>query len=100
MNVQKYPPELWRKNPRMEFPNYDGLEWLANKQKWDKPLDTISIPTGIFKDQPGCNRNPATVAVTVNNKLGDIMPKRRNIAWVFLVLYTFVGTYFAVLKVG
>lgn len=78
MNVQKLPVERFRKDPRLEFPNYDGLEWAANKIKWDSPYDTVSVPTGMFKDQDDCNKNPVSISVSIFNKLGLAMPHRRN----------------------
>jgi hypothetical protein len=36
---------------RLYYPNYAGPEWFIPKQKWDNPMDTFNIPTGMFKDQ-------------------------------------------------
>lgn len=78
MYVDKYPVEAFRSSPRMTYPNYEGLEWAANKAKWPNPYDTYSVPTGMFKDQAGCNNNPVTVVATIFNKLGRAMPPKRN----------------------
>ncbi len=80
MNVDKLPPEVFREKPRLEFPNYDGEEWTANKMKWDNPRDTFSIPTGMFKDQPNCNEKDVTFIATIYNEVGLVMPRRRNMA--------------------
>ena len=80
MNAQKLPPEIFRATPRLEFPNYDGIEWFANKVKWDNPKDTVSVPTGMFKDQEGCTPIPVTFVVTIFNELQRVMPRRRNVA--------------------
>ena len=80
MNAMKLPPEIFRASPRLELPNYDNLEWFANKVKWEDPKDTYSVPTGMFKDQEGCNNNPVTFVVTIFNELQRVMPRRRNMA--------------------
>ena len=80
MNVQKLPVDVFRPAKRLTFPNYTGLEWSVNKNKWPNTMDTFRIPTGMFKDQPGCDDNPVTFAATIYNDLGNSMPPRRNLA--------------------
>ena len=82
MNSQKLPVSEFRKSPRLLFPNYEGKEWLVNRDKWNTPKDTFSIPTGMFKNQPGCNDNPVTFTGSIFNKLGRVMPHRRNMAYI------------------
>ena len=76
----KQPPEMFRSQPRLGLPNYDGIEWFTAKDKWDKAEDTFTIPTGMYKDQPGCNENPVTFIATIFNELRRVMPHRRNVA--------------------
>ena len=63
---------------RLYYPNYDGPEWFIPKQKWDTPMDTFNIPTGMFKDQPNCANKPMTVISSVFNGYGKATPPRKN----------------------
>ena len=48
-------------------------------ENWENVgLDTYSVPTGMFKDQKGCNNKPVTVVATILNEYGKVIPKRRN----------------------
>ena len=70
----------WFREPvrRMNFPNYSAPEWFIPKQKWDNPMDTFSIPTGMFKDQPNCADKPLTVISSILNGYGRVVPPRKN----------------------
>jgi len=41
-------------------------------------MDTFSIPTGMFIDQPNCADSPLTVISSVFNGLGRATPPRKN----------------------
>ncbi len=78
MYGKKLPVESYRKGPRLEFPDYSGREWTVNKEKWDNPTDTFSVPTGMFKDDPDCAERDVTFMASIYNNLGSVMPRRRN----------------------
>jgi hypothetical protein len=78
LNCEKLPPAIFRAEPRLEFPKYDGPEWFLNKDKWHKPKDTFSVPTGMFKDDPNCRDAHVTFYANIYQNLAKIMPKRRG----------------------
>ena len=82
MNVDKVHVNQLREGVRMEYPNYKAGEWVDNKKKWENPKDTFSVPTGMFKDQEGCNDKPVTISATILNRYGDACPKRKNVAYI------------------
>lgn len=82
MNVDKMDAATLREGVRKTYPNYRAAEWVENKKKWENPNDTYSVPTGMFKDQEGCNDKPVTISATILNRYGAASPRRRNIALV------------------
>lgn len=82
MNAMKMPVGEYRKGPRISLPNYEGLEWQVNNEAWGLPRDTFSMPTGMFKDQPGCNDSDVTFTFAIFNKMGRAFPRRRNMGLV------------------
>lgn len=78
MNAYKLPPREFRREIRLRYPNYDGLEWLVNKGKWDNPKDTFTVPTGMFKNQEGCNDIPVSFVTSIFNNLAQVFPRKRN----------------------
>ena len=82
MNSMKMPVDEYRKGPRIELPNYENPEWGVNNEAWGQPKDTFSMPTGMFKDQPGCNDSDVTFTFAMFNKMGRVFPRRRNMGYV------------------
>ena len=75
---RKDPTEPDKERIRLEYPRPDRGEWKLPNQTWDTIKDTWSVPTGMFKDQQGCNDKPLTVITTILNGYGKAAPKRRN----------------------
>ena len=82
MNAMKMPVEEYRKGPRITLPDYSGPEWQYINEPWGQPRDTFSMPTGMFKDQPGCNESDVTFTFAIFNKMGRVFPRRRNMGYV------------------
>ena len=51
---------------------------MSAKAKWESTNDTVSVPTGMFKDNEDCAQGPVTFVVSIHNKLGKVMPPSRN----------------------
>merc|ERR1719282_550407 len=84
MNVYKIPWEALRQDDRGEkkvrynFPDYNGAEWKDAKANWDDVKENYTVPTGMFKDVPGCMGKPITILTAVYNGLPALTAKRRN----------------------
>ena len=76
--LRKDPTEPDKTRIRLEYPRINRGEWRLPNQTWDNVKDTWTVPTGMFKDQPGCNNKPLTVITTILNGYGKAAPKRRN----------------------
>jgi len=84
MNVYKIPWDALRQDDRGEkkvrynFPDYNGAEWKDAKANWDDVKENYTVPTGMFKDVPGCMGKPITILTAVYNGLPALTAKRRN----------------------
>ncbi len=78
MYGEKLQPSAFRQTVRRHYPNYEGLEWNFNRNRWKDPKDTFSVPTGMFKDNPECSDKDVTLVASMYDKLRLSMPNRRN----------------------
>lgn len=80
LNVDKLPMAMIRGNEqvRMQYPDYSGWEWEEAIAKWENTQDNFSVPTGMYKDIPGCHENPMSILTAIYNGLPKISAPRRN----------------------
>jgi len=80
LNVDKLPFSSIREggSVRMQYPDYNGWEWAEANAKWENVKDNFTVPTGMFKDIPGCRDLPMSILTAIYNGLPKIGSPRRN----------------------